>query len=152
MPARAKKPKASMKADGGIVRLPTDPDRLRTKDQLRTQLLQAADFLAYMAAAKKGTPGASQKRNRMSDLETKGQKEGKQPAVAPKPLGTRQAYKAEIPVGRVRLPSLLPPSPPPFLPLLFTIYHATLAADCASRQPPFPCSENGRRQRLRPDS
>ena len=112
MPARPKKLKPQRKPDGGSVRLATDPDRLLTKDQLRAELLQVGAFQAYMvavAAKKGGTPGAK-KRNTMTGV---AEKEGKKPAeakpnVAPTTLG-RQAYKAEIAVRRVRLPSLAPP-------------------------------------------
>ena len=108
MPTRPKTKKTPRKPDGGSVRLPTDPDHKLSTDQLRGQLLQVAAFQAYMAVAKKGTPADKSKRNRMSDLAPK---DGQQPAEA-KSNVVRQAYKAEIPVGRVRLPSL--PSPPLF--------------------------------------
>ena len=146
MPARAKTKKTPRKPDGGSVRLPTDPDHKLSTDQLRGQLLQVAAFQAYMAVAEKGTP-AGKKRNRMSDVAAK---EDQQPAEAksnvdPK-TGVRQAYKAELPVGRVRLPSLPPPPPPPSFPRPHTISHATLAADYASLWPPLSCSENGRQR------
>ena len=112
MPPRAKNKKAPRKPDGGSVRLPTDPDHKLSTDQLRGQLLQVAAFQAYMAVAEKGTP-AGKKRYRMSDVAAK---EGQHPAEAksnmdPKTV-VRHAYKAAIPVGRVRLPSLPPPTPP----------------------------------------
>ena len=144
MPPRAKTKKTPRKPDGGSVRLPTDPDHKLSTDQLRGQLLQVAAFQAYMALAEKGTP-AGKKRNRMSDVAAK---EDQQPAEAksnvdPK-TGVRQAYKAELPVGRVRLPSL--PSPPSSFPRPHTIFHATISTDYASLRRPFSGSENGRRR------